>query len=168
MEGDPAGEEGGAKGKSYRGLMSSTHSGRTCQKWTADFPWDDAAKIAPVADRSEPVDPEDEEAGVMTTWGNGLGNHNYCRNPDQSEDKPWCYTLDSSADHAKETCEVPECPGMARDFHDEATTIATKVASHDCECAAQLYGATTTSRDTSVSMLQRKMGKIVDGKCHCH
>merc|ERR1719387_2738574 len=99
---------------------------------------------------------------------NGLGNHNYCRNPDKSEDKPWCYTMDSSADHKKETCDVPVCPGMARDFVDEAATIATKVGSTDCECAAQLYGSTTTTADTSVSLVQKRAGKIVDGKCHCH
>jgi len=135
------------KGKGYRGLQSSTSSGRACQNWVTQKP---------------------HTIDITPSTANGLGNHNYCRNPNQSEDKPWCYTMDSSADHAKETCEVPECPGMARDFHDEAATIATKVASQDCECAAQLYGATTTSRDTSVSMLQKTMGKIVDGKCHCH
>jgi len=135
------------KGKGYRGLQTSTNSGRACQNWVKQKP---------------------HTIDITPSTENGLGNHNYCRNPDQSEDKPWCYTMDSSSDHAKETCQVPECPGMARDFHDEASTIATKVASHDCECAAQLYGATTTSRDTSVSMLQKKTGKIVDGKCHCN
>merc|ERR1719172_343756 len=126
------------KGKSYKGLLTSTESGRTCQNWVKSHP---------------------HEIGIDPSNENGLGNHNYCRNPDQSEDKPWCYTMDSSEDHKKETCEIPACPGMTRDFHDEAATIATKVASQDCECAAQLYGSTTTTRDTSVSMLQKKMGK---------
>ena len=53
------------------------------------------------------------------------------------------------------------------DFKDEAKTLAAKVASHDCECAAQLYGSTTTTANTVVSLLQKKTGKVVDRKCHC-
>merc|ERR1719313_3073206 len=102
------------KGKSYKGLLTSTSSGRSCQNWSKQKP---------------------HEIGIEPSNENGLGNHNYCRNPDSSEDKPWCYTMDSSADHKKETCDVPECPGMARDFVDEADGLATKMApSFDCAC----------------------------------
>ena len=132
------------KGKSYKGLLTSTTSGRTCQNWSKTKPHEIS------------IDPSNE---------NGLGNHNYCRNPDSSEDKPWCYTMDPSTE--KEVCSVPVCPAMKRNFKDEAKTLATKVASHDCECAAQLYGSTTTTADTSVSLAQKAKGKIVHGKCHC-
>merc|ERR1719243_570980 len=131
------------KGESYKGLATSTTSGRTCQNWLKDMP---------------------HTIGIEPSSGNGLGNHNYCRNPDGSEDKPWCYTQDPSPDHAKETCEVPVCPPAARDFVDEAKTLAFKVAPElDCECAAQLYGSTTTTADTTVSLAQMKnrKGKIV-------
>jgi len=137
------------KGKAYKGLMTSTTSGRTCQNWLKDMP------------HSISIDPSSS---------NGLGNHNYCRNPDGSEDKPWCYTMDPSPDHEKETCDVPVCPPAARDFVDEANTLATKVAPElDCECAAELYGSTTTTADTKVSLAQTKArkGKIVKGVCRC-
>merc|ERR1719198_1714596 len=137
------------KGKAYKGLATSTTSGRTCQNWLKDMP------------HSISTEPSTE---------NGLGNHNYCRNPDGSEDKPWCYTMDPSPDHEKETCDIPVCPPAARDFVDEAKTLATKVAPElDCECAAELYGSTTTTANTVVSLAQinSRKGKIVDGKCHC-
>ena len=131
------------KGKSYKGLATTTDCGRVCQNWVTQKP---------------------HKIDIEPTPDNGLGNHNYCRNPDGSEEKPWCYTLDPNPDNAKQTCNVPACPSQKRNFVDEAEAIATAVGSHDCECAAQLYGATTTTADTTVSFVQ---GKVVHGKCEC-
>merc|ERR1719171_410634 len=78
-------------GYSYRGLVDFTSSGRRCKNWL------DVGEITPRSD-------------------NGIGNHNYCRNPDESFDQPWCFTVDGG----KEQCIVDECPEQERDFEAEA------------------------------------------------
>jgi len=138
------------KGLSYRGLTSTTASGRTCQNWNKDHPW---------AASAQDQTPE-----------NGLGNHNYCRNPDGS-DKPWCFTLDTSPDHEREDCNVEECApsgAFARDFKAEASDLATHVGSVNCDCGGQLYGSSTTTTDTSVKLLQTGKNKITGKPCRCH
>lgn len=61
----------------YRGVMAKTKVGQMCQKWTSQEPH---------AHTNTPENkPED-----------GLGDHNYCRNPDPEgkEEGAWCYTTD--------------------------------------------------------------------------
>jgi len=120
-------------GKDYRGMQTSSKSGRQCQRWTQTKP----------------------HAGAAATSGDGLGNHNYCRNPDGSMGSPWCYTEDPELE--KEECEIPECTAegaFARDFPSEADVVQAEIGSTDCECADQLYGSTTTTADTSVGKAQ--------------
>ena len=59
-------------GLDYRGNVNKTEKDRTCQRWNMQFPHKHDIKI----DRSL-----------------GVGNHNYCRNPDK-KDRPWCFTND--------------------------------------------------------------------------
>merc|ERR1719162_906324 len=50
--------------------------------------------------------------GTISSTTEGIGNHNYCRNPDTAtKDKPWCFTVDPSVPW--EYCEVPECSADA-------------------------------------------------------
>jgi WD40 repeat protein len=75
-------------GWSYRGKQSVTKSGRVCQKWTAQTPHKH--------DRTPEEYPEA-----------GLGDHNYCRNPD-GEPYAWCYTTDR--DRRFEECDIGIAP----------------------------------------------------------
>nr|XP_055041451.1 apolipoprotein(a)-like isoform X2 [Misgurnus anguillicaudatus] len=74
------------EGRSYRGTISVTKSGITCQKWTSQTPHKH--------DRT----PENYQC-------KGL-EENYCRNPD-NENAPWCYTTDPET--RWEYCSVPCC-----------------------------------------------------------
>mmetsp|Transcript_35012 Transcript_35012/g.99593 ORF Transcript_35012/g.99593 Transcript_35012/m.99593 type:complete len:140 (+) Transcript_35012:84-503(+) len=67
-------------GADYRGLHETTVSGRTCKNWLKQ------EKYAP---------------------GNGIGSHSFCRNPEGSKEKPWCFTVDPAVEF--ELCDVPEC-----------------------------------------------------------
>lgn len=70
------------KGDKYEGLLDSAGTGRKCKNW--------------------------REEGTHK----GMGNNNFCRNPDGSKDKPWCFTLDPKVEW--EYCEVPKCPDAGK------------------------------------------------------
>ncbi|ERE86382.1 plasminogen [Cricetulus griseus] len=74
-------------GKNYRGTMSKTKSGVTCQRWSATSPH--------IPNYSPSTHPNE-----------GL-EENYCRNPDSDEKGPWCYTMDP--DKRFDYCDIPEC-----------------------------------------------------------
>ncbi|XP_056601768.1 phosphoinositide-3-kinase-interacting protein 1 [Triplophysa dalaica] len=72
-------------GRDYRGRQQYSYSGKICLNWN---------KIN--------VTVKDLETGV--------GDHNFCRNPDGSE-KPWCYVSDFNGVGQKEACDVTRCQG---------------------------------------------------------
>ncbi|XP_035661699.1 uncharacterized protein LOC118405953 [Branchiostoma floridae] len=74
-------------GTSYRGTVSVTESGRTCQHWDSQIPHGH--------DRTPANYPS-----------SGL-EQNYCRNPDGDPSGVWCYTTDP--DQRWEHCDVPAC-----------------------------------------------------------
>jgi len=76
------------KGVEYNGDLSVTKSGHTCQNW---------ASQVPQSHRKWTNFPEGSEE---------LAN-NYCRNPDNSPDGPWCYTTNPNV--RWDYCEVDFC-----------------------------------------------------------
>ncbi|XP_051020199.1 plasminogen [Acomys russatus] len=74
-------------GRRYRGTMSKTKSGVTCQKWSATSPH--RPNYSPNTHPSEGLE------------------ENYCRNPDNDDKGPWCYTMDP--DKRYDYCDIPEC-----------------------------------------------------------
>ncbi|XP_059698003.1 plasminogen-like isoform X10 [Haemorhous mexicanus] len=74
------------RGEDYRGTISVTESGNTCQHWSSQSPHGHART------------PENYPC-------QGL-DENYCRNPD-GEKRPWCYTTNTTA--RWEYCNIPSC-----------------------------------------------------------
>nr|XP_055041447.1 apolipoprotein(a)-like isoform X4 [Misgurnus anguillicaudatus] len=83
-------------GISYRGNISVTVSGKTCQKWTSETPH--------------------KHSVTPTTYPCSGLEENYCRNPD-SKKGPWCYTKDPET--RWEYCSVPICKDPSRPAADE-------------------------------------------------
>ena len=65
------------KGRNYRGYLDYTAQGITCQYWTSQYPH-----------RHKTIT-GNRNIDVVR---NGLGDHNYCRNPNAKKAKPWCFT----------------------------------------------------------------------------
>ncbi|XP_049426364.1 prothrombin [Epinephelus fuscoguttatus] len=75
-------------GVKYEGNINITQSGKQCQYWTSSFPH----PIIREYNASEP---------------NSILHENFCRNPNNNPDGPWCFTKDPTVQ--KETCRVPTC-----------------------------------------------------------
>jgi len=75
-----------------------TVSGRTCQRWDADTPWN-LTKISKWYARKKRNFPDKSIKAA----------ENYCRNPD-GDRRPWCYTTDKMKQ--REYCEMPLCKGL--------------------------------------------------------
>jgi hypothetical protein len=76
-------------GASYRGVANVTRSGRPCLHWAANTP--SAHSFRP---ETYP------EAGLVL---------NFCRNPAEDQDSPWCFVAVAGG-AAAEACAVAQCP----------------------------------------------------------
>ena len=74
--------------KDYRGFLNVTKKGFECQKWTEQTP------------NAHTRTPERYPDA-------GLGDHNYCRNPDGRSGGAYCYV--NSAETDRDYCDVPTC-----------------------------------------------------------
>ncbi|XP_069751965.1 prothrombin [Narcine bancroftii] len=74
-------------GSNYRGNVSITISGKQCQSWSINFPH--KAEYNPVTNNQSDL------------------TRNYCRNPDDNQRGPWCYTKDPTV--KLEACYIPRC-----------------------------------------------------------
>lgn len=79
-------------GRDYRGSLDHTTSGIYCQNWTLQYP------------HQHKVNPK----GPLQKDPDGLGEHNYCRNPSKlRRNRPWCFTTKSKVEW--EYCDVHIC-----------------------------------------------------------
>lgn len=85
-----------AEGREFRGQLSVTKSGKTCQSWSAQTP-----------------NAHNFTQNSMFADGTVAAASNNCRNPDpNNKDGPWCYVNDPAAINKTEQCDVPLCPSM--------------------------------------------------------
>ena len=81
------------KGETYTGKISVTKSGFTCQSWNKQKP-------NKHKNNKDQLFPENSVEKAK----------NYCRNPDGSEEKPWCYTTESKKNGPRyELCDIVKC-----------------------------------------------------------
>ncbi|XP_069837862.1 hyaluronan-binding protein 2 [Dendropsophus ebraccatus] len=83
-------------GLRYRGHASQTEKGHQC------LPWDSHLLVR-----------EGVNAFIPDIWQSGIGEHNFCRNPDGAE-KPWCYFQDKDGELRWDMCSVTVCPAVSR------------------------------------------------------
>ncbi|XP_070543788.1 zinc metalloproteinase nas-6-like [Ptychodera flava] len=66
--------------RDYRGEVSKTKDGKTCQNWFSLSP------------HQHPYTGQQNDELRLANLG--LGNHNWCRNPDDDSEGAWCFTTD--------------------------------------------------------------------------
>ncbi|KAK2837267.1 hypothetical protein Q5P01_014479 [Channa striata] len=91
-----------SSGVDYRGEQDNSSTGLMCLNWT-NTTRDYDVKLRP-----------DSQTGV--------GDHNYCRNPDSSE-RPWCYIAGPDGTIQRQFCAIDTCKERASTVQAEAQSL---------------------------------------------
>ena len=89
-------------GRDYTGTAAVTKDGRRCQRWDRNYP------------------------NKINHMPKGNNRHNYCRNPDNDRNGPWCYLADFNKNTETRNyghCEISKCSSSNSNI--EATTDKT-------------------------------------------
>jgi len=113
------------KQSDYRGTISSTKSGYKCSRW-------------------------DKDALTSQKYPNAGLDENYCRNPDDDDQGPWCNTDDLDAVDGWEYCDIPVCEESLPSAH-PSSSIQPSSSAHPTISPSSSFRPTTTSRPTTSS-----------------
>uniref|UniRef100_A0A8C1FKX9 Plasminogen n=1 Tax=Cyprinus carpio carpio TaxID=630221 RepID=A0A8C1FKX9_CYPCA len=106
-------------GENYRGKISTTASGFTCQRWDSQKPQNHGYIPSALPDK--------------------YLEENYCRNPD-GEPKPWCFT--TSPSKRWESCNIPRCTTEPPTIVPELTCASGEGSSYRGTIAVTVSGKT--------------------------
>ncbi|XP_038558676.1 phosphoinositide-3-kinase-interacting protein 1 [Micropterus salmoides] len=81
-----------SNGVEYTGEQQSSSTGLTCLNWTNTT--------------------RDYDVNIHPDSQTGVGDHNYCRNPDSSE-RPWCYIAGPDGTVQRQFCAIDACKEQA-------------------------------------------------------
>ncbi|CAI5650347.1 phosphoinositide-3-kinase-interacting protein 1 [Oreochromis niloticus] len=103
-----------SNGVDYRGEQQNSSSGLSCLIWTNT-----------TRDYDVTIHPDSEK---------GVGDHNYCRNPDASE-RPWCYIAGPDGAIQRESCALETCKEQTSFVLAKTESLSTKATTPSTESA---------------------------------
>lgn len=106
-------------GVEYRGEEQSSSSGLTCLNWTNTT--------------------RDYDVNIHPDSQTGVGDHNYCRNPDSSE-RPWCYIAGPDGTVQRQFCAIDTCKEQASTVPAEAESTTPSAKSFEPAKSAPSQG----------------------------
>ena len=127
----------------YRGDIAVTEEGYTCMNW-------------------ESQSPHSHTRTAANYPGKGLGDHNYCRNPDGGP-RAWCYTTDPNKRWA--LCDVPSCSAPTTTTTTTSTTTTATTTSTGTTTSSQLPTCETRELIDLDNLDLRAVVKGVNSSC---